>query len=58
MAAATESTEPIPPTRTDTLYSVAAALEEHPPEDVERIIRALAAFYGVDLVQVVEERDR
>lgn len=43
-----------PDTPSQTLYSCTAALEEHAPEDAARIIRALASFFGVDLVQVVE----
>lgn len=53
------NTEPdTPPTPTDTLYSCADAIGGHEPVDRERIVRALAAFFGVDLVQVVEEQPR
>lgn len=46
-----------PPTPSETLFDLTSALERHDAEDVERIIRALAAFYRVDLVEIVEHTE-
>ena len=56
----TDATKPdtdTPDTPSQTLYSCTAAIEEHAPDDAARIVRALAAFFGVDLVQVVEHTE-